>query len=216
MNRGRVSFTFDDGCLSTHANVFPRLRDAGIRGNLAVVTDYVGKENKYSWRQIAGMAAAGWEILSHSRTHDFRDMTPEKNRAEVVESREILQGRGYAARIFNFPGGPWSGETQFAPGTLFDDLVRWTYDAYLPDQGPHPLVEPLDRYNLGHLCCECYGIAKYEAPLEEVFTIVDRAAADGSWCQLLWHDVQGAYVEKLERVIARVVPLVRAGKLANV
>lgn len=214
--RGRISFTFDDGKLSTYTNVFPLMRAAGLKGHLAVVTDSVGHEDQYAWDMVAEMAAAGWEIMSHSRTHDFHDMTPEKTRAEVVESRAILRGRGYPARIFNFPGGPWSGEPQFAKGTPFDDLVRATYDAYLPDWGPHPLVPPVDRYDLGHMCCECYGMVEHEWPFAEIMREVEWCAWEGVWCQLLWHDVKGPYLDKFKHVLDRVLPHVRSGMLANV
>jgi len=216
MGTGRICFTFDDGNLSTFTEVFPLLRQAGMKGHIAVVTDYVGREDKYSWDQVAEMAAAGWEVMSHSRTHDFKAVDKEKMRSEVVGSREILQERGFPARIFNMPGGPWSGESRFAPGSDFEALVRRTYDAFLPDRGIHPFTESVDRYSIGHICCECYGVREYERPLPEILSSLDEAARTGTFCQLLWHDVRGDYLDKFRRVLARVVPLVREGRLENV
>jgi len=213
---GRISFTFDDGMRSTYTNVFPLLRDAGLRGHIAVVTDIVGNEGRYTWDEIAAMAAGGWEVMSHSRTHDFTVMDDAKMRAEVVESKAILNARGYPAMVFNMPGGPWSGEPRFAVGSPFDNLVRATYRAYLPDAGVTRLGARPDPYTLGHFCCECYGILKYELPLEKVLAEVEAAAREGHWINLLWHDVAGPYVDKFKAVLAAVVPHARAGILLNV
>src|SRR5579859_7285827 len=141
---GRISFTFDDGNLSTYTEAFPLMKKAGLRGHIAVVTDFVGQPNRYSWEQIKEMTDAGWEVMSHSRTHDFREMPPAKLRAEVVESREILQKKGYPAKVFNIPGGSWSGRADLAEGSDFEKLVRKTYKAYLPDGDIHPMVDPVD------------------------------------------------------------------------
>jgi len=216
MSAGQISFTFDDGKLSTYTNVFPLMREAGIRGHIAVVTDTVGEEGQYTWDQIAEMAAGGWEIMCHSRTHDFHGMDEKKTRGEVVESREILKKRGYPTRVFNFPGGPWSGEKQFDPGTPFEALVRATYEAYLPDHGPGVMRDPVDRYMIGHVCCECYEMKELDLPLPKIVEAVDQAARDGAWCQLLWHDVKGRHVGKFKNVLVHVVPLVESGRLRNV
>ncbi|MEK7476121.1 MAG: polysaccharide deacetylase family protein [Candidatus Coatesbacteria bacterium] len=214
---GRITFTFDDGKLSTHTNVFPLLRGAGLRGQLAVITDSVGQDQQYSWDHVAEMAAAGWEILSHSRTHDFAIMNDEKMRAEVVGSRDLLRARGYPARVFSMPGGPWGDDPQFEPGSPFVALVRRTYAAFTPESsGPHLMKNPVDPYNLGYMCCECYGVAEWEYPLETILQAIDAVAQDGLWVDLVWHDVRGFYVQKLEAVVAHALPLVRSGRLVNV
>lgn len=56
-----ISFTFDNGHLSTYTHAFPLLRKAGLVGHIAAITDLVGKPGRYSWEQIHEMAAAGWK-----------------------------------------------------------------------------------------------------------------------------------------------------------
>lgn len=214
MGPGTISFMFDDGKLSTYTNVFPLLRHCGFKGQIAVVTDTVGGEDQYTWNQIEVLAAHGWEIVSHSRTHDFTVLDDARMRAEIVEARAILNARGYPARVFNMPGGPWSGQARFATGSAFDALVRSTYDAYVPDSAPHPMALPADRYAIGHACGECYGQVQYERPLAELLATADRCAAEGSWGQFLWHDVKGPYLEKFKTVVLHVERAVRAGRLA--
>lgn len=217
MTSGRISFTFDDGKLSTYSNVFPIFKDAGLRGNLAVITDSVGSTDQYTWDQLAEMAAAGWEVVSHSRTHEFTFMNEAKMHAELVESRAILQAHGHSARVFNMPGGPWGANPEFAPGSPFIRLVERTYDAFTPEsRGPHLMKDPVDRYNIGYMCCECYGVAEWEFPLATVLDAVDEAARAGHWVNLNWHDVKGPYVRKLQDILASALPLIRSGNLVNV
>lgn len=216
MNRGRASFTFDDGELSTYTAAFPLLRDHELRANLAVVTDWVGGDHRYSWEQIEVMADHGWEVMSHSESHSFAELDELRMHGEVAGSRATLEARGYVPRVFVMPGGSWDDDERFATGSPFEHLVRRTYDAFVPDVAPHPMREPADPYAVGYLCCECYGDTALEAPLEEILATVDRCAAKGLWANLLWHDVKGAYLETLTTVATHVQRLVQEGRLVNV
>jgi len=202
MKKIPVSFGFDDSCLSTYAEAFPILRENGLVGCISVVTDFVGLENRYTWENIREMADQGWEIVSHTRTHDMWDLTPEKIRHEIVESRRILNEHGYPALVFITPGGPWQSKQpeQFLPGSLLEQAVRRTYEGFINGE-EHPVKLPADPYRIGRFGCECYDMEQYNRTVPEIVTEIDKAVGEGSWCHLGWHDVRGRHVETFSRVV---------------
>ncbi len=84
-----LAVTFDDGYRSVLERARPILAGLGIPGSVFVVTDFVGSDNPMSWPGINGwiggrheselapmswdelrsLAAEGWEVGSHTRTH---------------------------------------------------------------------------------------------------------------------------------------------------
>jgi len=61
--------------------------------------------------QIKEMAAAGWEVGSHSISHlDLTTLDPERQRHEIVDSREILEAK-LAYPSYLFPS-PWHRATR--------------------------------------------------------------------------------------------------------
>lgn len=213
-----ISFTFDDGCLSTYTHAFPLLRAVGLVGHIAVVTDLVGRPNHYTWDQIAEMAAAGWEVESHTCSHDLSSLTPERLHREVIESKRVLEAHGLTVNIFNFPGGPWQEDPIFAPGGAFEKEVRRTYAGYLPihNRMPHPMEPPVDPYRLSWQTGECGMADQFAAPLEAIRGCIDQALDTGAWCNSLWHDVTVNHQKhwpKFQQVVEYAAGHVRAGRL---
>jgi peptidoglycan/xylan/chitin deacetylase (PgdA/CDA1 family) len=120
--RGRtVAITFDDGFASV-VRAKPMLEELGWPATVFVVTDAVGSgapmpwlggppgtnddaRLPLSWESLALLAAAGWEIGSHGRTHRLlSDLPGAELAAELVESREAV-----ASRLGSCPGisYPW-------------------------------------------------------------------------------------------------------------
>ena len=84
-----VAVTFDDGYRSVLELGLPILQALGMPATLFVPTDYIGKDEPMSWpgidqwvggehepellpmswSEVAKLAAAGWEIGSHTRSH---------------------------------------------------------------------------------------------------------------------------------------------------
>ena len=213
-----ISFTFDDGMLSTYTHAFPALREAGFVGHIAVVTDLVGTPNHYTWDHITEMAAAGWEVESHSCTHNLGGLTPEKLRREIVESKHVLEAHGLTVRTFNFPGGSWEGDAIFLPGGAFEQEIRRNYSAYLPvhNRMPHPMKPPIDPYRLSWQTAECHMADQFAAPLDAMLGCIDEAIAGIALCNSLWHDVtvnNRKHWPKFLQVVEYAASHVRAGRL---
>ena len=213
-----ISFTFDNGHLSTYTHAFPLLRKAGLVGHIAAITDLVGKPGRYSWEQIHEMAAAGWEVESHTRSHNLSDVRPENLQREAVESKRMLEAHGLTVNIFNFPGGPWQDDPIFLPGGPFDKMVRRHYAGYLPihNRMPHPMRPPIDSYRLSWQTGECGMADQYAAPFDAIRAGIDQAIAEGGWYNSLWHDVttnNEKHWPKFQQVVDYAAAQVRVGRM---
>ncbi len=87
-----VLITFDDGHVDNYTAAFPIMQKYGFTGILYVVANYIGVENYLSADQIKEMAAAGWEVGSHTISHaDLTVLEPQRQRAEIVDSKAFLE-----------------------------------------------------------------------------------------------------------------------------
>lgn len=87
-----IIITFDDGHLNNYTTAFPIMQELGFTGVLYIVTNYMGADHYMNADQIKEMAAAGWEVGSHSVSHaNLTLQEPYRQRLEVVESRKILE-----------------------------------------------------------------------------------------------------------------------------
>jgi len=87
-----IILTFDDGTKSTFTNALPIMQKYNFTGTSYIVYNYVGVDNNYmDVEQIRALAAAGWEIGSHSISHVDLTQRPERERDEIVDSRHKLE-----------------------------------------------------------------------------------------------------------------------------
>lgn len=123
----RVAITFDDGYRSVARLAQPILARHGMPATVFLPTDFVGREEPMSWpgidewldrpqaselvpvswEEAGGLAAAGWEIGSHSRTHPhLTRLGDEQLSSELAESRAECERRlGLPCRSLAFPYG---------------------------------------------------------------------------------------------------------------
>jgi peptidoglycan/xylan/chitin deacetylase (PgdA/CDA1 family) len=117
-----VAITFDDGFASV-VQAKPMLEELGWPATVFVVTDAVGSglpmpwlggpvganeaaRLPLSWEALAGLAAGGWEIGSHGRTHRLlSDLSDAEVAAELAESREAVATRIGSCRGLSYPWG---------------------------------------------------------------------------------------------------------------
>src|SRR5258708_785261 len=64
-----IIISFDDGNEDNYTNAFPSMKKYGFTGVLYIVGGYIDQPNYLTTAQIKEMAAAGWEVGSHSMTH---------------------------------------------------------------------------------------------------------------------------------------------------
>ncbi len=64
-----VAITFDDGYKSALTVAKPVLDEFGFRATLFLITDTVGGKRNLTWEDVKQLAAAGWDVGSHTVTH---------------------------------------------------------------------------------------------------------------------------------------------------
>ncbi|MFH1006214.1 MAG: polysaccharide deacetylase family protein [Candidatus Latescibacterota bacterium] len=114
-----IALSFEDGYASVYEQAWPIMEQYGFRGTLFVVAGYVGKENGWGanfggrrfrhldWPQLKALAAAGWEIGSHSWSHrDLTALTTEELTRELRESKRSLEDAlGVSVDTLSYPFG---------------------------------------------------------------------------------------------------------------
>jgi peptidoglycan/xylan/chitin deacetylase (PgdA/CDA1 family) len=122
-----VAVTFDDGYRSVVANGFPVLAQLCVPATLFVPTARIATETPMSWPgidhwletpyrdelvgaswdELAALAAAGWEIGSHSHTHPhLTELDDTALAAELEASLAAIEGRlGISCRSIAYPYG---------------------------------------------------------------------------------------------------------------
>ena len=144
-----IIITFDDSLGSQYTNAFPVMKEYGFTGVLYTVVGFMNKTSGVAadptyltTDQIKEMAAAGWEIGSHTETHqDLTVMTDDQLHFEIIQSRKDLeQELGVPILTFAYPGG--------FTNSAVDDYVHFAgYIAamgatgYTADQGKSNLFE---------------------------------------------------------------------------
>ncbi len=155
--------TFDDGAASDYTEVYPVLRELGLRATFFVVPTLVGTPGHVTWAQLREMVANGMEIGSHSLTHPFLHQLDRAGLAhEYGRSKGILEDRlGAAVRSASLPRG-WE------PSGLESVLEGLGYRAFCTSRvgwwhpGDRPLAMPRIAVRRGMLIEEFVAILNAE------------------------------------------------------
>ena len=173
-----ITFTFDDGYLSTYQYAYPILKKYGYVGTAFIIPSLVGKEGYMNWAQITELYRNGWEIGSHSYTHPhLTQLSLEDLEKELYLSKQDLERHGFYVISFASPYGEWDEKTIVAIKKYY--LLHRT--AWPSDLNPIPLPEK-DRYYLK-------AVAADEISVEEVKQWIRKAKEEKKWLILIFHRV---------------------------
>jgi len=102
-----VVISFDDGRMDIYENAFPIMQKYDFTGIFYVLSGGLGDKGLVDVAELQEMAAAGWEIGSHSNSHaDLSKIGADASYREVVRSREILEEElGFPVTSFAYPFG---------------------------------------------------------------------------------------------------------------
>jgi peptidoglycan/xylan/chitin deacetylase (PgdA/CDA1 family) len=101
-----IVISFDDGDQSVYNDALPIMQKYGFTGVAYIVYYYMNTDGYMTSDQIKELAADGWEIGSHSLTHQNLQLVPDRIRTEVVDSRKWLeQDLGVPILSFAYPFG---------------------------------------------------------------------------------------------------------------
>jgi peptidoglycan/xylan/chitin deacetylase (PgdA/CDA1 family) len=104
-----IVLTFDDGYLDTSVNAFPILHESGYIATVYIITGTLGTKLSYGYMQaddLKALVSAGWEVGSHSVTHNDLHKTKLGAGNELKQSKKTLEDLlGVKVRSFSFPFG---------------------------------------------------------------------------------------------------------------
>lgn len=102
-----VVISFDDGRLDIYENAFPIMQKYNFPGVFYVLSGGLNDESLVGVVELKEMAAAGWEIGSHSHSHaDLSKLNADASYREVVSSRYTLErALGFPITSFAYPFG---------------------------------------------------------------------------------------------------------------
>ena len=173
--RAAVTLMFDDGEDSAHTTAKPILDNYNFKGSAAVITDMVGDEGFMDWQQISDLETSGWEIVSHSLTHqDLTKLNAAEIDRELSESKNILESQGLVIHNFALPYG--------------------AYNDYIINQGAR-YYQSVRAYELGD---NPQGAFPYEVKVRsvvnsttaaEVADWIAQAQDNNSWAVLVFHTI---------------------------
>jgi peptidoglycan/xylan/chitin deacetylase (PgdA/CDA1 family) len=188
---GMMTITFDDGWSSAYTRALPTLRAHGLRGNIAVVTDYVdmGFVGFMSLPQLEAAHQAGWSIVSHTIAHpDLTTLTEAELELELSASRSWIQDNGFnGSSVFIVPFHAF-GDRELA-------AIRRHYSAarianasfYVPARFEN--WPPDNPYGLTSLEAEVAPFTT-EAGRLLLEQQIETALADGKFVDILFHDIE--------------------------
>lgn len=129
-----VIITFDDGRASFLHNAKPMLDKLGMKATLFLITGSVGAKGSLSWDEVKMLAAAGYEIGSHTVSHLNLTKVPkdytlsdhqQKVRREIEEAATTLtQKLGQPPVAFAYPFGNYDS---FAMGACREAGYRMAF-----------------------------------------------------------------------------------------
>jgi len=94
-----VVLTFDDGYRAFLDYAYPVLKELGFPATLFVYTDYVGAgRNALSWEDLKALAAEGFDIEAHSKTHG--DLQRAAHESEPHYAQRMQAELGEPLRLF--------------------------------------------------------------------------------------------------------------------
>ncbi len=156
----KIALTFDDGYASVYEIAYPLLRARGMTATVYVISDFVGKDNRWrgqradipalplmTWDQIAELAENGWEIGAHTRTHPpLTQIDATRLEDQIAGSQWAIQAHiGRVARAFSYPYGVVNQKVKAAMLRYYDTAVT-TRLGIARDTSNRLLLPRIDAY----------------------------------------------------------------------
>ncbi len=186
----KVSFTFDDGLVSSYTAAAPALAQYGYAGTNYVITSCVGMTtipNKcpadtdmpyMTWAQIKALQTTyGWEIGSHSVSHpEMSTLTAAKLEQEAANSKAAFVAQGLNPTAFATPYGDYSDKTLAGIAKYYSSHRGFADTGYN--------TWPYNNYLLRVQQVQ-YGVS-----VDTVKGYINQAIADHTWLILVFHEVR--------------------------
>ena len=133
-----VILTFDDGYLGTYTELFPLLKEFGMKATVFVITASIGSEYDITAEQAKEMSDSGLvEIESHTVNHnELAQLGPEEQESELRQSQlDIARITGKIPYVLSYPNGSHNDTTIELAKKYYDFAIiasggKWTTDGH--------------------------------------------------------------------------------------
>ncbi|MCW1908366.1 MAG: polysaccharide deacetylase family protein [Candidatus Saccharibacteria bacterium] len=205
----KVSFTFDDGLLSTYSQAAPTLAKYGFSGTSYVTTGCIGMTTApntcradttkpyMTWAQVNALRTTyGWEIGSHTVSHPLLASTDAEDQPQALTSAQlnseladskaaILANTGVEPKALATPYGDWN------PATMMTMAKYYSSHRGFADVGYNSF--PYNDYLLYDQQVQAGdGVDVTNVPVATVKGYIDTARANNQWLILTFHDIMAS------------------------
>jgi peptidoglycan/xylan/chitin deacetylase (PgdA/CDA1 family) len=175
LDRGVVSFVFDDGWLDVYRRGYPILKSYGIPATVGIIQSYVDEPGALSSRQLHKLIGEGWDIAAHSLADQALTCEPQDELVrQLIETKAYLWDSLWAAESFMYPHGK------------FDDCIeRYTKNFYMAARtyATGVNVPPIDPFDIKVVSLQ------RETGIDALKAYVDTAERDKVWLVFVGHHV---------------------------
>ena len=190
---GCLVLAFDDGWRGQHANAFPAMTAAGLRGSVYVICDQHGPSGSglYMNRaELRALQAAGWDIGCHADTvahhndaNGFAAMSPAAFEAVCVAMKRWQIANGFASDHFAWPRGKHTRPLREVAARYFSSqrTFRTTLNRFEADI--YPFADPTRLRQ----CAVTGGTTP--SPVATVTALIDACMAARKTLILTFHDI---------------------------
>jgi hypothetical protein len=132
---GRVVITMDGEYSSQYSLIYPRMRELGLVGSIAITNTDIGAAGRMSAAQISEMYASGWECIHHTfdatKTNGYVNSTDWTSSSAIAEDIRAqwayfrTQGwtRGIGYGVWGFAYAFTSSQTQARQNLVRDGMI---------------------------------------------------------------------------------------------
>ena len=198
---GRLTITFDDGWESAYTRGLPTLRDNGLRGNIAVVTESVDYWDGFlTLTQLRALRDAGWSLVSHSVGHyDLTTLTDAELEWELTESKAWLQENGFqGSSVFVVPYHSFAGRELAAIRRHYSASRVANANFYSPVHFED--WEPANPYGLTSIEAGTLPFTT-QAGRDALVAQVEAALTAGKFVDVMFHDIPVAEFDAFKATI---------------
>lgn len=188
-----VTICFDDAHSTIFTNALPVLQQYDIRATVYVPTLGIDEQAFWhmSWSQIIALHELGWEIGSHSHTHQSMTSLPlEKVEEEARVSLNVLAKHGIKATTFATPLGDKN-----------DEVVEVIKKYYIAHRGTERQPKNHLHFSLNDLDVDPYEIAGIELwqnySMDKIEGLVERAIDREAWVVFYLHEISNGKTDEM-------------------
>jgi peptidoglycan/xylan/chitin deacetylase (PgdA/CDA1 family) len=173
--QGAITFMFDDGETTTLTEGKKKLDTVGFKGSAAIISSEVGSAGYMNKQQLLTLQRGGWEIVSHSVSHeDLTLMTPANYNKELLSSKNSLTALGLKVNNFGLPFGAYNAD-------IMANAAKYYSSARAYESGDNPRgAFPFDVKVRGLLS---------STPISEVKSWIDKAKNEKRWEVFVFHSI---------------------------